>query len=44
MVIAALICFAILLVAWVIAPDGRTSSAPATAAAEAEREALPVAV
>ena len=42
MVIAALICFAILLVAWVVAPDGRTT--PATAAPEAEREAIPVAV
>ena len=41
MVIAALICFAILLVAWVLAPDGRTTSVPATA--EAERDALPVA-
>ena len=41
-VIAALICFAILLVAWVFAPDGQASSTPATA--EAEREALPVAV
>ena len=44
MVIAALICFAILLVAWVFAPDERTSIAPAAAAPEAEREALPVAV
>ena len=42
MVIAALICFAILLVAWVLAPDGQTSSTPATA--DGEREALPVAV
>ena len=42
MVIAALICFAILLVAWIFAPDGRTTSTPATA--ETEREALPVAV
>jgi hypothetical protein len=42
MVIAALICFAILLVAWVVAPDGQTSSRPAET--EAEREAIPVAV
>ena len=42
MVTAALICFAILLVAWIFAPDDRTSSIPA--AAEAERDALPVAV
>lgn len=41
MVIAALICFAILLVAWILAPDGRTTRVPAVA--EAEREALPVA-
>ncbi len=27
MVIAALICFAILLVAWIVAPDGRTETA-----------------
>lgn len=27
MVIAALVCFAILLVAWVIAPDGQTKTA-----------------
>ncbi len=44
MVIAALICFAILLVAWVLAPDGRTTSVPAAAEAEAERDAIPVAV
>ena len=36
MVIAALICFAILLVAWVIAPDGHTEVARAT-----EPEAIP---
>jgi hypothetical protein len=42
MVIAALICFAILLIAWVFAPDGQSSSTSATA--EPEREALPVAV
>jgi len=26
MVIAALVCFAILLIAWVVAPDGQTKS------------------
>ena len=36
MVIAALICFAILLVAWVFAPDGRTKAAKVT-----EPEAVP---
>jgi hypothetical protein len=41
MEIAALISFGVLLVAWLIAPDGRAASTPA--AAEAEREALPVA-
>ena len=41
MVIAALICFGILLVAWIVAPDGRTARVEAEA--EAEREALPVA-
>ena len=40
MVIAALICFAVLLVAWIFAPDGRTE--PATAAPEGD--AIPVAV
>lgn len=40
MVIAALICFAILLVAWVFAPDGRAKAEPATP----EGEAIPVAV
>ena len=39
MVIAALICFAILLVAWVFAPDGRTKSVKVT-----EPEAVPVTV
>ncbi len=43
MVIAALICFAILLVAWILAPDGRATHLPAAAEAEGEREALPVA-
>ena len=37
MVIAALICFAILLVAWIVAPDGRTETTHVT-----EPEALPV--
>ena len=37
MVIAALICFAILLVAWVIAPDGQTD----VAARVPEPEAVP---
>ena len=41
MVIAAMICFAILLVAWVLAPDGRAE--PATAPTP-EGEAIPVAV
>jgi len=36
MVIAAMICFAILLIAWVLAPDGRTKSARV-----AEPEAVP---
>jgi hypothetical protein len=36
MVIAALVCFAILLVAWVVAPDGQTTVARAT-----EPEAVP---
>jgi hypothetical protein len=36
MVIAALVCFAILLVAWVVAPDGQTKSARVT-----EPEAVP---
>ena len=40
MVIAALICFAILLVAWIVAPDGHTK--PASVAPEGE--AIPVAV
>jgi len=43
MVIAALICFAILLVAWILAPDGQTTRVRAEAEAEAEREAVPVA-
>jgi len=38
MVIAALVCFAILLVAWVVAPDGQTTSAHVT-----EPEAVPAA-
>lgn len=38
MVIAALISFAILLVAWIMAPDGRTEAVQI-----AEPEALPVA-
>jgi hypothetical protein len=42
MVIAALICFAILLVAWIFAPDGRSTTSPA--ATEPERDAIPVAV
>jgi hypothetical protein len=37
MVIAALICFAILLVAWVFAPDGRTETTRVT-----EPDAIPV--
>jgi hypothetical protein len=36
MVIAAMICFAILLVAWVVAPDGETKAARVT-----EPEAVP---
>jgi hypothetical protein len=36
MVIAAMICFAILLVAWVVAPDGQTKTARVT-----EPEAVP---
>jgi hypothetical protein len=40
MVIAALICFAILLVAWILAPDGRTEPVRVT---EPEGDALPVA-
>ena len=36
MAIAALICFAILLVAWVVAPDGQTATARVT-----EPEAVP---
>lgn len=36
MVIAAMICFAILLVAWILAPDGRTKAARVT-----EPEAVP---
>jgi hypothetical protein len=38
MAIAAMICFAILLVAWVLAPDGRTNTARVT-----EPEAVPAA-
>jgi hypothetical protein len=40
MVIAALICFAILLVAWIVAPDGRAKPAPVAP----EGEAIPVAI
>jgi hypothetical protein len=40
MVIAALICFAILLVAWIVAPDGHTKPDPVAS----EAEAIPVAV
>ncbi len=36
MVIAALVCFAILLVAWILAPDGQTEVTRAT-----EPEAVP---
>jgi hypothetical protein len=36
MVIAAMICFAILLVAWILAPDGQTEVARVT-----EPEAVP---
>ena len=40
MVTAALICFAILLAAWVLAPDGQATPAPAVP----EAEAIPVAI
>ena len=40
MVIAALLSFGILLVAWIVAPDGHAEVAPA---AETERDALPIA-
>jgi hypothetical protein len=40
MVIAAMICFGALLVAWILAPDGRANPAPAAA----EGDAIPVAV
>ncbi len=45
MVIAALICFATLLIAWILAPEERASSRPvATIEAEpVEAESLPVA-
>jgi hypothetical protein len=40
MVIAALVCFAILLVAWVFAPDRPRASSPRTVAPEAELQPL----
>jgi hypothetical protein len=40
MVIAALVCFAILLVAWFLAPDRPRASAPRAAAPEPELQPL----
>ena len=40
MVIAALICFAILLVAWVLAPDGPRPAASPAAVSEADLQPL----
>ena len=40
MVIAALVCFTILLVAWVLAPDHPRASAPVVAVPEVEPAAL----
>lgn len=40
MVIAALVCFAILLVAWIVAPDRSRISEPRVVAADPELEPL----
>jgi hypothetical protein len=43
MVIAALISFAVLLLAWIVAPEHREPPAPEAARVDDEREPLPLA-